>query len=251
MLFHLNPSILLIPGEDFGLMNTEVAWHSAGIRSSPPKNPISYLKCKNKQPYLQESWPDFPKSLQIRSWPWSTPPVVSESSVCTNTVYSMRKPYLYGQDSHPGAAFTRLSVCSNITTHNPNPNPAGEHSFELRGLRHAHLYTLLNLSLTSITVFIFCTNQVFSIYLLVFEKLKVLHQGTEVVILVINCTRQVQKNGLLVPHRMTQIMSLQFAIRNLQWRHGKEQINSRSKLLTNNLTTINLKQTSENVTVQG
>lgn len=191
----------------------------------------------------------FSKSLQIRSWPQSTPPVNSESSVCINSVYSIRKPHLCGQDTRSGAAFTRPSVYSNITTH--NPNPAGECSFKLQGLRHSHLYTLLNLLVTNITLFIFCTSQAFSIYLLVFEKLKLLHQGTEVVTLVINCTRQIQKNGLSVPHRLTHIVNEQFAIRNLQGRNGKKQLNSRSKLVTNNLTAINLKQTSDSLTVQG
>lgn len=135
----------------------------------------------------------FSKSPQIRSWPWSTLPVKCESSVCINSVYSIRKPHLYSHDTHSAVTFTRWSVYSNITTPDPTPNPAGECAFRLRGLKRAHLYTLLNLSLTNITLFIFWTSQEVPIYLLVFEKLKLLCPGTGGVILVINCRRQIKK----------------------------------------------------------
>lgn len=133
----------------------------------------------------------FSRSPQIRSWPWSTLPVKSESSVCINSVYSIWKPHLYSHNTHSAVTFTRWSMYSKITTCNPTPNPTG--GFRLWGLKHAHLYTLLNLSLANITLFIFWMSQEVPTYLLVFEKLKFLHPGTEAVILVINCRRQIQQ----------------------------------------------------------
>lgn len=94
-------------------------------------------------------------------------------------------------------------------------------SFQALRAQTLAFYTLLDLSDTEITLFIFCTRVVQS----VLEKFKLLHQ---VVILLNNCRRQI-KTKCLVGTRQTFIHN-ELAIRNLQWRTGKGQINSISEL---------------------
>lgn len=97
--------------------------------------------------------PRVSKSLQIRSWLQSMLPVKSESSLCINDICLVWKSHLYSQDTSAGTTFIRLPTYSNISAH--NLNHAQERSFKLWGLRHAHLYTWLNLSVNNIKLLVY------------------------------------------------------------------------------------------------